>query len=138
MKRMRLRCGTACALAFVFVLPPAAHAAGRISAKQVAADLRAGRPVIRENVVVRGRLDLSTVDTVARVFECHACSFEGDVVASNVTFARTIDLSGSRFAGSVNFRGANFNAPALFRAVDAPGADVFDRPQKCVLSLIHI
>ncbi|HAL25174.1 MAG TPA: hypothetical protein DCP25_00330 [Chloroflexi bacterium] len=132
MKRMRLRCGTACALAFVFVLPPAAHAAGRISAKQVAADLRAGRPVIRENVVVRGRLDLSTVDTVARVFECHACSFEGDVVASNVTFARTIDLSGSRFAGSVNFRGANFNAPALFRAVDAPGADVFDRPQKCV------
>ena len=38
------------------------------------------------------------------------------MTASDVTFTRTVDLSGSTFTGDVDFRGASFEAPALFRA----------------------
>jgi hypothetical protein len=114
------RCGTAGALALALVAgaPQAAQAATTVPAAKIARELGEGHPFIKAGVIVRGRLDLSRKDTVARVFECHGCLFTDDVNASNVTFARTVDLSGSTFASSVDFGGATFAAPALFRSIE--------------------
>jgi uncharacterized protein YjbI with pentapeptide repeats len=127
------RFGRCCASAFAVVVSAAAPALAApvtratVHSEAIARDLRAGHPVVREGVFVKGALDLRAADTVRAVFKCRQCTFEGRIFASDVTFAKTVDLSGSTFTRSVDFRGATFDGPALFRTAlsdrDGGGAD---------------
>jgi uncharacterized protein YjbI with pentapeptide repeats len=98
--------------------PPGALAQpqGVKDGSRIAERLRSNTAVVESELVVRGPLDLSGTDLAGRVFRCRGCTFEGPVSAPDVRFARTVDLSGSTFKDDVNFRGATFEAPALFGA----------------------
>jgi uncharacterized protein YjbI with pentapeptide repeats len=112
------RGGFACviALSVAVLTQPGTAAAGVRSSASVVAALKAGHRLVLRDVTIKGRLDLGEIDTVQRLFECHDCTFTGPLLAHDVIFERTIDLSGSTFASRVNFTGATFRAPALFRA----------------------
>jgi uncharacterized protein YjbI with pentapeptide repeats len=118
MRLLAARSTLACALALL-VAAPAAGAQGaltKVDAESLVRELRAGRKVSRDHLRVDGRLDLSGLESVRRLFKCRECVFEDDVLAQDVTFERIVDLSGSTFEGDVVFRGATFRGPALFRA----------------------
>jgi uncharacterized protein YjbI with pentapeptide repeats len=112
-------CRLACALVVLgSVVSPHAAAGRRAVAGDAISDAAAhGKRFAADGVVVRGSVDLSGVDTVSGVFECHRCIFEGGVSAHDVTFQRTVDLSGSTLRGGIDLTGATFRSPVLFRAV---------------------
>lgn len=132
MKVLACRCGLVCAFAIALAAAPAdAHASRTvIRGSQLAHHLRAGVPISENGLVVRGPVNLAGADAVRRVFECHRCTFKGPILAHDVTFDRTVDLSGSIFGKRVDFSGATFHAPALFRAIEPAGGS--DLPDECV------
>ena len=79
------------------------------------------RGLVLSDVVVTGRLDLRPLLEVRRPFVCHRCVFTGRVLAADVVFRRTVDVSGSRFERGLSMPRAVFEEMALF------GAE-FDRP----------
>lgn len=107
---------------------PAGGAAQTIRGPRLADELRAGRAFVHERAVVVGPVDLQGALTVRSLFKCRECTFRGHVAAPDVTFSRTLDLSGSTFAQEVDFRGTTFEAPALFGA--ALGEPQDGSPQK--------
>jgi hypothetical protein len=113
------RCGLACVVALVAAAAaPGAFAATKsVPGTSIARELRAGHAFVEDDLTVRGPLDLTGVEVVRRVFKCRKCTFRGPVRAPDVTFERTLDLSGSTFRGEVDFRGATLRGPALFRAL---------------------
>jgi len=108
-----------CSFAFALWLCAAASAgaapSGPLSADAIIRDLRAGRPVVLEDVVVEGQFDLTASDSVRAVFKCRNCTFVQRVAISDAKFARVVDLTGSVFERQADFRGVQFDAPALFR-----------------------
>jgi uncharacterized protein YjbI with pentapeptide repeats len=92
-------------------------------AQLVVARLRRGKPVVLSCVRIRNRLDLTSLATVAQPFKCRSCLLQRGFTASDVVFARTVDLSGSRIAGPVDLEGATFQGPVLF--APAPSAVEF-------------
>lgn len=132
MTRLMRRCGLACALALVVAGPASATAAAAKvrTGSWIAEQLRAGHRVVLKRATVTGPFDLDTIDTVRRLFECHGCTFRGEVSAHDVIFERTLDLSGSTFAKTVDFTGATFRAPALFRAAVSE-SEPSDAEAKC-------
>jgi uncharacterized protein YjbI with pentapeptide repeats len=97
-----------------------AHAAAagpqpHVSGSTIVRDLVTGKTVSASGVVVDEPLEIKK-HIVSGLFRCRQCVFNGRVSAPDVTFSRTVDLSGSRFRGPVDFSGATFRAPALFRA----------------------
>jgi len=111
----------ACGLAFAIALyagatsTPATADTVRTGA-WVEHQLRAGQRIALARITVTGPVDLNNIDTVRRTFECHQCNFTGPISAHDVIFQRTFDLSGSTFKAAVDFTGARFQGPALFRA----------------------
>lgn len=105
------------------VSTPSALAAKSVDGPSLAKSLLAGRGFAQSGVVVRGPVNLEAADVVAGLFRCRSCTFRNRVSAPDVTFARTLDLSGSTFERDVSFRGATFQAPALFgtAAIDETG-----------------
>jgi uncharacterized protein YjbI with pentapeptide repeats len=124
-----LRRWGALSLGLALVAAATADPALARSGASIANDLRHGRSVVLYRTTVTGSTNLWKANVVRGVFECHECRFLGPVVAPDVVFARTVDLSGATFERYVDFRGATFQAPALFRAVDENEADI-RRPPK--------
>ena len=89
-------------------------------AQRVVARLRRGKPVVLSCVRIRERLDLTPLATIVQPFKCRDCLLEHGVAASDVVFARTVDLSGSRIAGLVDLEGATFEGPVLFASAPTP------------------
>lgn len=109
------------ALLVVVATLPVPHAAAQlsrthapVSAKDIEADLREGRPVLRSDAVIKDRLDLSAIGTIDVPFRCRGCRFKDGIDASDTVFSRTVDLAGARFDGSALFRGTTFRGPAVF------------------------
>jgi hypothetical protein len=86
----------------------------------VRACLQTGKRVVLVGTTIEGALDLSAIDVVRQPFECRGCTLNGGLLASDVTFARTLDLSGARIVGRLDAAGAIFNGPVLFGAVPRP------------------
>src|SRR5256885_12656962 len=83
-------------------------------AQRVVARLRRGKPVVLSCVRIRERLDLTPLATIVQPFKCRDCLLEPGAAASDVVFARTVDLSGSRIPGLVAPEGATFEGPVPF------------------------
>jgi Pentapeptide repeats (9 copies) len=92
----------------------AAHRRREVPGRALARDLEQGRGVELEHAVVAGNLVLRRVAGVNALFKCTNCTFEGTLDASDVVFNRTVNLSGSKFAGPVDFGGTTFREAALF------------------------
>jgi uncharacterized protein YjbI with pentapeptide repeats len=84
-----------------------------VAAAQIVQSLRQHEPVDFDGVHVVGGLDLRGIDTVTTALLCRHCTLDGLSIA-NVTFARTVDFSGTTIAGPVDGSGATFNGPVLF------------------------
>jgi uncharacterized protein YjbI with pentapeptide repeats len=94
-------------------LAPSALSVAAIPAAQIVQSLRQHEPVDLDAVHVVGALDLRSIDTVTTAILCRHCTLDGLSVA-NVTFARTVDFTGTTIAGLVDGSGATFNGPVLF------------------------
>lgn len=107
-----------CAVLVLAAAPRAAADAKRVDGDAIVQQLKEGHSFVGEGVLIDGPLDLSVgdKDVIGRVFKCRGCTFAGPVSAPDVTFDRTVDLSGSTFEDTVDFTGATFNAPVLFGA----------------------
>jgi len=125
-------CGLVCAFTALTAVAAPRAAAGRtiVRGSAIAHTVATGGRFTKDEVIVRGPVDLSRTDTISRVFECHECTFEGRISAHDVSFGRTVDLSGSTFEGGVDFSGATFHAPALFRGADTAGG-ALGPPERC-------
>jgi uncharacterized protein YjbI with pentapeptide repeats len=93
--------------------PAAAARPNALSARALVSAL-AARGVILSAVTVTGRFDLRPLLVVRHPFVCHRCRFTGPVLADDVSFQRTIDLSGSDFERDVWMRRVTFAGIALF------------------------
>lgn len=91
----------------------AARRGGEIDAASVLACLRRGERVVLTSFRIRKVLDLRRLGVVHPPFKCRGCRLEG-VLAPDVIFSRTFDLSGSRIRQPANFEGATFLGPAVF------------------------
>jgi len=112
----RLPKALACALVAVSALQltTPATAAQALRSADVVNRLASGKVVLLRAVTLRGDLDLGGVGRVRASFRCLDCRLEGDLLAEDVVFERTVNLSGSSIAGRVALEGATFQAPALF------------------------
>jgi uncharacterized protein YjbI with pentapeptide repeats len=81
---------------------------GTIPAAELVQRLKAGRSVDEHDLTVTGAFDLRSVGTVSEPVRCLDCVFTGPFVAPDVLFQRIVVLSGSRFEGSIDLRGAVF------------------------------
>jgi uncharacterized protein YjbI with pentapeptide repeats len=122
---------------FAFILavgclywPAPMAAANSRTAASLAQQLQQGHRVILNGVIVKGPLDLARIESVKSIFECHSCTFTGPVFAHDAIFERTLDLSGSTFNQGVDFTGARFQGPALFRA-GLDEEDAFGKKPPC-------
>ena len=93
MIRLISGCGPFFALALLATAPASAT-----TGESIANQLRAGQAVVLSGANVTGQLDLRGAD-VRAIFKCHVCTFTGSIDASDATFERTVDFSGSRFEG---------------------------------------
>src|SRR6266542_3806680 len=71
------------ALLVVVAALPAPHAYAQpsrthppVSAKDIEADLREGRPVLHSDAVIKDRVDLSAIGTIDAPFRCRGCRFK--------------------------------------------------------------
>jgi uncharacterized protein YjbI with pentapeptide repeats len=120
MARLKGVCAAALGLALTIAAGPAPAAGATpqpttVRGEAIVRALQAGQPVVRDGTRVIGPVDLTAVTTVHTVFKCRDCAFAGAVMAPDVTFEKTVDLSGASFTRNVDFRGATFVAPALFQ-----------------------
>ena len=114
-------------LLVVATLSPSSNAAANIDrrpilpARQIEADLRGGRPVLRTDARVTEKLVLSGLGTVGVSFRCRRCVFLKGIDASDTVFERSVDLTDTHIRGPAIFRGATFQGPAIFAAPHAAG-----------------
>ena len=90
---------------------------GTVAAAELVAAAADGQPVELDGAMIVGDLDLSSIETISRIFRCTRCTFNGSIASSNVIFERLVDLSGADVAGAVDFGGAIFRDAFLMRAV---------------------
>jgi hypothetical protein len=125
-----------CQVLLVGAWPTAAEAASHrshhgptpvVDASMIRKALSQGRALpVRSGGVVRKKLVLTGIDTVAVPFRCRNCDFKHGIDASGVTFERAVDLTGSRFEGRASFRGTTFAGPAVFAAAEACDRATFE------------
>ena len=89
-------------------------------AQRVVARVRRSKPVVLSCVRIRERLDLTPLATIPQPFKCRGCRLEGGLAASDVVFARTLDLSAWGIEGTVGLEGASFQGPVLFASAPKP------------------
>ena len=99
-------------------VPPGGDHRDSIPSATVAAKLERGEPVEYEGVTLRGDLVLKPGLIVSAPFRCRACHIEGDVIADDVSFRGTVDLSGTTIHGAVSLSRARFDGTVLFDLVD--------------------
>jgi hypothetical protein len=73
-----------------------------------------------------GDLDLSARETITRPFRCRGCRVDGRLLAADVTFERTVDLTGSAILGAADFTRASFGDVASFARASFAGRARFD------------
>jgi uncharacterized protein YjbI with pentapeptide repeats len=88
-----------------------ARASTVVRGSSIVRALREDRRVVLDGAVVVGRVDLQDLGTVSHPFKCRRCNFRGGIVAPDVTFRRSVDLSFSIVDGPIDFSGAEFAAP---------------------------
>jgi uncharacterized protein YjbI with pentapeptide repeats len=93
---------------------------GTVAAEHVHACLAAGKRVVLVRAKIEKPLDLTDIGLVRGPFECRRCTFASGLFASDVTFRRTVDLSGSQIGGPFDAVGAIFDGPVLFGAFRGP------------------
>jgi hypothetical protein len=97
----------------------AAPGDGTVPAATLIQQIADGKPIEYDGVTVVGDVDLSSVDTAARIVRCTDCTFTGSIRASNAIFNRVVDLSGADIRGDARFDGAIFrDAFLMSRTVD--------------------
>ena len=101
----------------LFAIPASASQDGFVSASFIRRELQRGNTVDLTGVEVQGDLDLRGLAQVDRPFRCHSCRFSGTLLLTDVTFRRSLDLSGSRFARAVEARASRFEGPVVFARV---------------------
>ncbi|HEU5204272.1 MAG TPA: pentapeptide repeat-containing protein [Candidatus Limnocylindrales bacterium] len=97
-----------------------------MSGAQLVQLVGAGETVEMDGVTIVGEVDLRPLEATARIFRCTRCTFEGAIEASNLTFERVVDLSGSRLEGGANFEGAVFRDAFLMRSIGERAATVVE------------
>ena len=129
---MRLgRLGAAGVVAVV-VVPLGASAAGAqtpitpeqcaafVAAKQISGgavrDCLQLAAIDASDLTITGDVDLRALGTVDHPIRCQRCHLEGGLRIADVTFTRAIDFDGVLIDGSIDARGATFQAPVLARA----------------------
>lgn len=121
-----------CLLALVVASIPdeASGAELRLKGPELVQLLKSGDRRGFDNAVVTTTIDLRKLEVVKSAFTCRECTFKGDVLASDIVFSQAVDLSGSRFNGRVDLRGAAFEATVLFGSPrdDENHRTVFGRP----------
>jgi len=90
------------------------RAADRLSAEAVADRLQRQGAVELDGKLLDGDLVLDAGSIVGKPFRCRGCVIDGDLVAEDVDFERTVDLSGTTVAGHVRLARARFDGLALF------------------------
>ena len=124
----RLRAALACIGAAAVVgavaawaAPASAQTGPTIGAADLVAALASGQPIDATNLRIVGLLDLTTLPNrqVTQALRCDACVITGGVRATDVVFARSVDLDGVQVLGPTDLRGAEFRGPVLVRG-DTP------------------
>jgi hypothetical protein len=87
-----------------------------LPSSRLLAQVRAGLPVELAGALVEGDLDLREIGIVTQPIRCIGCTFDGNILASDVEFRRIVDLTGDHFRGSVDLRGAIFDDAFLLGA----------------------
>jgi hypothetical protein len=85
----------------------------RVRAAAVVAGIEAGRAAVLCGVEIRGDLRLPPAVDVPLILRDSVVL--GDVVAAHTVFSRVVDLSETELRGRVDFVGARFDAPFVFR-----------------------
>ena len=114
MSRLLAKALTLVVAAALLEVAEPAHAAPALASADVAHRLASGKAVSLRGATLRGDLDLRSVTRVRAPFRCLGCRLDGSLLADDVVFERTVNLSGSRIAGRVAAGGATFEAPLLF------------------------
>ena len=119
-----------------------------VNATDILEQIENGEDIYRENVRIKGELDLSEIELktipntrtereislydleeelkiVESKIEIHDSVFEDDVDFSNTQFRKDIDFSGTSFLGEINFRGANFAGYTSFWGANFAGYTSF-------------
>jgi hypothetical protein len=80
-----------------------------------------------EGATLKGDLDFRGFDVVKHPLSCRNCTIEGRILADDVVFDATLDLSGVEISGPVLMRRATARAPVLFGPTsgDSGRASVF-------------
>ena len=94
---------------------PSAGAQTSVDADDLVARLQAGEAIEQDGLHIVGPLDLRSLGEVTVSLRCEACVITGGVVATDVVFARSVELDGVRIEGDVDLRGAVFQGPVLVR-----------------------
>jgi hypothetical protein len=93
----------------------AAQSPTTMTAEQLRQALQAGTPIEATGLRIVGTLDLRPLGEVTQSLRCEGCVVTGGVLATDVTFVRSVDLDGIRIEGDVDLRGAVFQGPVLIR-----------------------
>jgi len=98
-------------LGLLIVMPAAASPV--VHGPSIVRALREGRRVVLDGATIVGPVDLQDLGTVSRPFKCRRCILRGGIVAPDVMFRRSVNLSFSRVYGPIDFSGAEFDAPLV-------------------------
>jgi uncharacterized protein YjbI with pentapeptide repeats len=67
-----------------------------------------------DGATIKGDIDFRSFDAVEHPFSCRNCAIEGRILADDVVFDATLDLSGAAISEPVLVRRATFHGPVLF------------------------
>jgi hypothetical protein len=87
-----------------------------MSAAEFVRRVQAGETIDEQNLIVVGNVNLAPIGTVTRPIRCLQCDFQGRFDAPDVVFSRIVVLSGARFFGQVDLRGAEFQDRLVVRS----------------------
>jgi hypothetical protein len=98
--------------------------ADRLTAAEFLDQVKAGAAIDYTGLDIIGTVDLSSLHEVKQAIRCRDCQLDGDLIATDVTFAQSIDLEHVVISGRLDARGAVLDGPMLSRAGGRVGRDV--------------
>ncbi len=75
-----------------------------------------------DGATIKGDIDFRRFDAVEHPFSCRNCVIEGRILADDVVFDATLDLSGAKISAPVLVRRATFRGPVLFGPTSGPSS----------------